>query len=170
MPLIANVNFFHLFFASIIAFAQRKVFFLEFDERKRYKFTNFLFWGGFNWTSSERCLPSTSETAASSSSTKTFKQTNITQRETKYRNCVLVLKARCFLFKSKNLSFPRRCTVPLRQLDFEFYFSQVVFFISILIFYYFFGQVVGNCQSKRFNICAVDFVRSVEQNSKRNEA
>ena len=116
--------FFHLFFASIIAFAQRKVFFLEFDGRKRHKFTNFLFGGGgFNWTLSERCLPSTSETAASSSSTKTFKQTNITQRETKYRNCVSVLKARCF-FIFKNLSFLRRCTVPLRQLDFEYYFSK----------------------------------------------
>ena len=165
-------QFFPFIFCFHYSFRPMQSFFLEFDGRKRHKFTkrwNFLL-GGFDWTSSERCLPSTSETAASSSSTKTFKQTDITQRETKYINCVLVLKARCFLFKSKNLSFPRRCTVPLRQLDFEYYFSQVVFFISILIFYFFFGQVVGNCQSERFNICAVDFVRSVEQSSKRNEA
>ena len=146
MLLIANVNFFHLFFASIIAFAQSKVFFLESDGRKRHKFTNFLFWGGFNWTLSERCLPSTSETAASSSSTKTFKQTNITQRETKYRNCVFVLKARFFSFSRTSRFF------------------VAVQFLS--------GSWILNIilVRQKHSIYVVDFVRSVEQSSKRNEA
>ena len=118
-------HFFPFIFCFHYSFGPTPIFvLLEFDGRKRHKFTNFLFWGGFNWTLSERCLPSTSETAASSSSTKTFKQTNITQRETKYINCVFVLKARCFFFHFQNLSFLRRCTVPLQQLDFEYYFSQ----------------------------------------------
>ena len=138
--------FFHLFLASIIAFAQRKVFFLNLMGEKDTNSQTFFLWGGFNWTLSERCLPSTSETAASSSSTKTFKQTNITQRETKYRNCVFVLKARFFSFSRTSRFF------------------VAVQFLS--------GSWILNIilVSQKHSIYVVDFVRSVEQSSKRNEA
>ena len=140
------MSIFPFIFCFHYNFRPTQSFFLEFDGRKRHKFTNFLFWGGFNWTLSERCLPSTSETAASSSSTKTFKQTNITQRETKYRNCVFVLKARFFSFSRTSRFF------------------VAVQFLS--------GSWILNIilVSQKHSIYVVDFVGSVEQSSKRNEA